>query len=178
MVAVKGQAVLLAAVARLVHGDVDVELTIVGDGPLRSRLEAAAREHGIADRVRFAGRVGQDDILAFYEAADVFVLSSFAEGIPVVLMEAMATELPIVASRIHGIPELVEDFRHGLLVPAGRSDLLAAAVAELADDPARRASMGRAGRRQIAERFELGRSAERLADVLRDAGAAGSRDGA
>jgi colanic acid/amylovoran biosynthesis glycosyltransferase len=174
MVAVKGQAVLLRAVAQLLDRGVDVDLTIIGDGPLRSRLEAAAREHRIAARVRFAGRIGQDDILAFYEAADVFVLSSFAEGIPVVLMEAMATELPIVAPRIQGIPELVEHGRHGLLVSAGRSDLIAAAVAQLAADPARRASMGQAGRRQIAEQFELHRTARRLADVLRNAGGAGA----
>ena len=79
------------------------KVVIVGEGPLRAELGDAATSHGVADRVRFAGRVGQDDILPFYADADVFALSSFAEGIPVVLMEAMATQLPVVASGVNGI---------------------------------------------------------------------------
>lgn len=170
LVAVKGQAVLLDAFARLLASGVEAELTIVGDGPLRSELEAAAARAGVAERVRFAGRVGQDDLLAHYEAADVFVLTSVAEGIPVVLMEAMATELPVVASDITGIPELVADGEEGILVPAGRADLFAEALSVLAREPGRRAQMGRAGRRRVETEFELRRSADELRDVMREYG--------
>jgi colanic acid/amylovoran biosynthesis glycosyltransferase len=166
LVPVKGHAVLLEALARLMRSGIDAELTIVGDGPLRPSLEALARDLQLAPRVHFAGRVGQDDIMLFYADADVFALSSMAEGIPVVLMEAMAAQLPVVAPRIHGIPELVEDGRHGLLVGRGRSDELAEALAMLARDPKRRAQMGRAGRERIAERFELRQSAVELRAIL------------
>jgi colanic acid/amylovoran biosynthesis glycosyltransferase len=171
LVEVKGQAVLLDAFARLVAEGIDGELTIVGDGPLRTALEALARGLGVARRVHFAGRVGQDEILHFYERADIFALASFSEGIPVVLMEAMATQLPVVATRITAIPELVEDGRHGLLVPPDRSDLLAAALTALARNPARRAEMGRAARAQIETGFELRGAAMRLREVMEEFGA-------
>ena len=90
----KGQGVLIEAIARLVRDGTDVTLTLVGDGPRRPALERLAHRHGVTDRVRFAGRVGQDEIGAHYAAADVFCLSSFAEGVPVVLMEAMASGVP------------------------------------------------------------------------------------
>lgn len=166
LVAVKGQGLLIGAVAALVARGVDAELTIVGEGPRRAELEALALASGIADRVRLAGRVGQDDILQFYRSADVFALSSFAEGVPVVAMEAMATELPVVVPRVTGVPELVEDGRQGILVSPGRSDLLADALAELAGDPDRRARMGREGRRRVQEEFELGASARAMRDLL------------
>jgi glycosyltransferase involved in cell wall biosynthesis len=171
LVAVKGQAVLLDAFARLLAGGVDAELTIVGDGPLRADLQETVRRLGVGERVRFAGRVGQDDLLACYEAADVFALTSLAEGIPVVLMEAMATELPVVASDITGIPELVGDGEEGLLVRAGDAVGFAAALAMLARDPDRRARMGRLARRRVEAEFELRRSADDLHRVMREFGA-------
>jgi len=121
--------------------------------------------------VRFAGRVGQDDLLAYYEAADVFVLTSLAEGIPVVLMEAMATGLPVVASDITGIPELVGDGEEGLLVPAGDAGGFAAALETLALDPGRRARMGQQGRRRVESEYEVRRSAVDLRRVMREFGA-------
>jgi len=171
LVAVKGQTVLLDALARLVAAGVDAQLTIVGDGPLRAELEAAAGRLGVGGRVRFAGRVGQDDLLAYYEAADVFVLTSLAEGIPVVLMEAMATGLPVVASDITGIPELVGDGEQGLLVPAGDAGGFAAALETLARDPGRRARMGQQGRRRVESEYEVRRSAVDLRRVMREFGA-------
>jgi colanic acid/amylovoran biosynthesis glycosyltransferase len=173
LVPVKGQAVLLRALARMLQDGIDAELTIVGDGPLRASLETEAMELGIARRVRFAGRVGQDDILPFYESADIFALSSFAEGIPVVLMEAMATELPVVASRITAIPELVEDGRNGILVDARRDDQLADALVLLARDPQLRTEMGRAGREQVASRFQLRDAAVGLCEILGRSGVPG-----
>ena len=166
LVEVKGHGLLIDALGRLVAGGVDAELTIVGDGPLRAELDARVRDRGLSDRVRFAGRIGQDDILSFYERADVFALTSLAEGIPVVLMEAMATELPVVAPAINGIPELVEDGEHGLLVAAGDVDRFAEALFALATDPARRAGIGRAARQRVATEFSLEGSARELVDLF------------
>jgi colanic acid/amylovoran biosynthesis glycosyltransferase len=116
----KGQSILLDALAELRSRGVGVTATIVGDGPDRAALEAQAR--GLD--VEFTGAVGQDRIRELYAAADVFCLPSFAEGVPVVLMEAMASGLPVVTTRVMGIPELVDE----VLVPPGRSDALADAL--------------------------------------------------
>jgi colanic acid/amylovoran biosynthesis glycosyltransferase len=173
LVSVKGHGVLLAAIARLAEAGQPVKLTIVGDGPRRARLERLAQRLGIADRVAFAGAVGQDDIGRFYEKADVFCLSSFVEGIPVVLLEAMAFGVPVIASQITGIPELIEDGRSGLLVRPGRADLLADALRSLLVDPDRRAALAAEGRRRVGAEFEIDASAERLENVMLDHGAVG-----
>jgi glycosyltransferase involved in cell wall biosynthesis len=159
----KGLRLLLEAVARAVGEKLDVRLEIVGDGPDRAALEARAADLGLGARVRFAGAVGRDRIQERYLAADAFCLSSFAEGVPVVLMEAMALERPVIAPRVMGIPELVEDGVSGWLVAPGSVDALAAAIGRLAEtDPAARASLGAAGRERVRERYELADSARRL----------------
>jgi colanic acid/amylovoran biosynthesis glycosyltransferase len=170
LVPVKGQAVLLEAIALLVARGVGVRATIVGDGPERPALERLAGELGILDRVTFTGYVGQDDIRRYYETADVFCLPSFNEGVPVVLMEAMAMEVPAVASRITGIPELIDDGATGLLVPPGRADKLADALETLAAAPELRRRLGSAGRRIVAEEFNLDRSAQQLRGIFTEAG--------
>jgi colanic acid/amylovoran biosynthesis glycosyltransferase len=163
---VKGQGVLIEAIATLARDGADVTLTLVGDGPRRPALERLAHRHGVADRVRFTGRVGQDDIGAHYAAADVFCLSSFAEGVPVVLMEAMASGIPVVATRINGIPELIEDGESGILVTPGRADLLAAALRDMLGDDSRRATLAAAGRRRVAADFEVNACARELRALM------------
>jgi glycosyltransferase involved in cell wall biosynthesis len=159
----KGVRILLEAVARVAADGLDVSLEIVGDGPDREALEAHAAALGLGDRVRFAGAVGRDTIQERYRAADAFCLSSFAEGVPVVLMEAMALERPVVAPRVMGIPELVEDGVSGLLVPPGNVDALAAVIQRLVEaGPAGRAEFGAAGRKRVSERYELAESARQL----------------
>ena len=162
----KGQALLLEAIAELKRRGVPAEATLVGAGPARDSLEEQARALGIAPLVGLTGAVGQDEIRAHYAAADVFCLASFAEGLPVVLMEAMAMGLPVVATRITGTPELVEDGRSGLLVSPARSDELADALAELAAAPERAESMGRAGRKKVRAEFDLTRSAQALCELF------------
>jgi colanic acid/amylovoran biosynthesis glycosyltransferase len=166
LVSVKGHGVLLAAIARLAAAGDPVTATIVGDGPRRAALEGLSQRIGIADRVTFAGAVGQDDIGRYYQQADVFCLPSFLEGIPVVLLEAMAYGVPVVASRITGIPELIEDDRSGLLVPPGRADLLADALRSVLADPGRGAALAAEGRRRLEAEFDLSASAERLRVLL------------
>ncbi|HMJ03151.1 MAG TPA: glycosyltransferase family 4 protein [Conexibacter sp.] len=162
LVAKKGLPILLEALRDLRERGLAVRLVVVGDGPSRTDFEAAARRLGVADHVEFAGSVGQDEIRERYAAADVFCLASFAEGIPVVLMEAMAMELPVVSTTVMGIPELISDGIHGRLVPPGRADRLADALAELIADPQRRAAMGRAGREQVTAEFDVRESARHL----------------
>src|ERR1044072_1575981 len=102
-----------------------VDVILAGDGPLKSSLERRARQLGIASPISFPGAVGQDRLRELYESASIFCLPSFAEGVPVVLMEAMAMGLPTVSTRIAGISELIEDTVGGLVVAPGRPDELA-----------------------------------------------------
>jgi len=168
---VKGHAVLLDAVADLARRGCDVRLAIVGDGPNRGALEAHADACGIADRVAFRGALEPARVRAEVACADVFCLPSFAEGIPVVLMEAMIAGLPVVSTRVNGIPELVADGDSGLLVAPGRVEPLADAIEALAGAPGRRERMGRAGRTRVTREFDVDRSAERLCTLFAAAGA-------
>ncbi len=169
LVELKGHATLLDALARVRAVGVDARLQIIGDGPNRAALESLASQLGVDAATTFAGAIGQDEIPAFYEAADLFCLASFAEGIPSVLMEAMASEIPVVATRIAGIPELVEHGVTGLVVSPGRPDELAEALAGLCADAQQRAAMGRAAREKVVADFELRRSARALQHIFADA---------
>jgi colanic acid/amylovoran biosynthesis glycosyltransferase len=158
----KGQAVLLQALALLRDSGRAVRATLVGEGPQRHALEALAVQLGVAGQTRFTGALGQPEIHTLYEEAALFCLPSFAEGVPCVLMEAMAMELPVVSTAIAGIPELVEDEHNGLLVAPGRPDRLALALERLLADPELRRRLGANGRMKVAEQFNLERSAEHL----------------
>ncbi len=162
----KGHLILFAALERLVRSGRDVRLTILGDGPSREILERAVREQSLAGAVIFRGWVNNDAAAGAYREADAFVLPSFAEGLPVALMEAMAAGLPCIATRIAGIPELIEDGESGLLVSPADIDGLAEALVRLHDNEELCARLGRAGRQRAG-----GRSAEdsvsRLAELLR-----------
>ncbi|MGZ4287817.1 MAG: glycosyltransferase family 4 protein [Solirubrobacteraceae bacterium] len=155
LVADKGQGVLLDALAALRREGLDVRATFAGDGPERAALEHRAARLGIAADVTFEGHVSQDRLRRLYAAADVFCLPSFAEGVPVVLMEAMAAGLPVVSTRVMGIPELVEDGVSGELVAPGRPDSLAAAIRKLTAEPERRAAFGRAGRARVVAQYDV-----------------------
>jgi colanic acid/amylovoran biosynthesis glycosyltransferase len=158
----KGQTILLEAVARLTGRGLDVELQLAGDGALRPELERTATRLDIADRVTFLGAVGQEELRELYERAAVFCLPSFAEGVPVVLMEAMAMGLPVVTTRIAGIPELVEHERSGILVAPGRADELTDSLASLLEEPELRQNLGANGRHAVAAGFDSEDSATRL----------------
>ena len=163
---VKGQAVMLDAMAELERRGVAAHLTIAGDGPERGQLERRTSKLGLGDRVEFAGPVGHDRVTDLYAAADVFCSASFAEGLPTVLLEAMATGLPTVATRIMGTPELVEHEVTGLLVPPARADALADALERLASRPDERRAMGEAGRRKVVDERDPRRSGERLLGLV------------
>jgi colanic acid/amylovoran biosynthesis glycosyltransferase len=158
----KGHRVLLEAIRDLPG----VRVTLAGDGVERAALEALAAELGVADRVRFLGAVAHDRVPALYAKADVFCLPSFAEGLPTVLMEAMACELPVVATNVMGTAELVEHGVSGYVLPPARPDRIAGALRELAADAERRERMGAAGRERVARDYESGAASKRLRDVL------------
>jgi glycosyltransferase involved in cell wall biosynthesis len=170
LIDLKGQTVLVDAVAALRQAGVDARATLVGDGPRRADLERRARELGVADHVTLAGSVGQDRIREYYARAHVFCLASFAEGVPVVLMEAMAMGVAVVTTRIMGVPELVEHERTGLLVRPGRPDELVLALQRLAGDPEERDRLGAAGRQKVLQEYDVARSGEQLRAIFEQAG--------
>ena len=161
----KDQATLLRAWA-LVHDRVPgAVLALVGEGELDAELRALAAELGLAESVRFVAP--REGLAPAYADADVFCLSSRWEGLPYVVLEAMSFGLPVVSTRVDGIPEAVVDGTSGLLVPPSAPEALASAIAGVLDDPDTRARMGAAGAAIVAERFGLDRMADELVAVYR-----------
>jgi colanic acid/amylovoran biosynthesis glycosyltransferase len=168
LVSVKGHAVLIEAASLARQKGVPVHLTIVGEGPTRPELEQLIRANDLPSLVKLAGAMGQDEILELYRSSDVFCMSSFAEGVPVVLMEAMAQEIPVVAPAIMGIPELVDDDVSGLLIRPARPDQIADSLARLAGSRELRVTLGRRGREKVIAEFAIGQCARELYDVFRE----------
>jgi len=165
LVRAKGVLFLLETVARIEGAMLD----IAGDGPHRNYLETKARSLGIGDRVRFLGYQSQAQVRELLRNADVFVMGSFAEGLPVVLMEAMAAGVPVVATRIAGIPELVDDGLNGFLVPPGDPAVTATAVRQLLEDAELRNRFAIAGRAKVEREFNINMEACWLAKILKSA---------
>ena len=163
---------LLEAFAALAAMHPELTLTLAGDGPDRAWIESYARERGIADRVTITGYVSQERVRELLAESDVFVMASFAEGVPVVLMEAMTTGLPVVTTHIAGIPELVEDGVSGYLVPPGDSASLTSRVEALLGDPALRNRLGAAGRAKVLAEFDSAKNAQGLLVHFGDLGKA------
>jgi glycosyltransferase involved in cell wall biosynthesis len=165
----KGVEVLLAALDLLRRQGAAPTLAIAGDGEHRAALEAAAARRGLdASAVRFLGRADAARVRALLAAARALVVPSTYEGMPMVVLEAMAAGLPVVASRVSGIPEVVGDGETGWLVPPEDPEALAAALAELLADPEEGRRRGAAGRERVAERFQPSAAAERwLQEVAR-----------
>jgi glycosyltransferase involved in cell wall biosynthesis len=164
--AIKGYPLLLEACRKLQDQGIEWELNMVGAGKLRPYLERSVRDLGLEAHVTLSGAVGQDDIHRHFERADVMVISSFMEGVPVVLMEAMAKEMAVVATRVGGIPELVDDGISGLLVAPGSVDALTAALAQMARNRASLASMGRAGRRKIVAEYTVDQLGHQMTELF------------
>ena len=164
----KGQLLLVEAVAELARAGLDFELVLAGDGELRGPIEAALARHGLGARVRITGWVSNERVRAEILAARALVLPSFAEGLPVVLMEALALGRPVVSTFVAGIPELVVPGRSGWLVPAGDASALAAALrAVLAAEPSALADMGRAGAERVRAAHDARLEAGKLARLFR-----------
>lgn len=169
LAAMKGLPILLEVLARL-EG---VTLDIAGDGTDRQLLEEQVRALNISSRVRFLGYQSQQQVRELLKETDLFVMSSFAEGVPVVLMEAMAAGVPVVATRIAGIPELVRDGQNGLLVEPGDVDDMAKAVGRLLGDAELRNRFAIAARQDIEREFNIQKESRWLATILSSAIAGG-----
>ena len=168
LAAVKGLHVLLGAFERLIREGRNARLRIAGDGPERARLEDEVGRRSLTGKVVFEGWQSALQLRALYSQADVFALASFAEGIPVVLMEAMAMEIPCVATWITGIPELIRHEVDGLLVPPSGEQELAGALSRLMDDSDLRLRLGKSARQRVLEHYDLKRNTAALAGLLRE----------
>ncbi|MEN9938044.1 MAG: hypothetical protein RLZZ387_4623 [Chloroflexota bacterium] len=166
---VKGQTYLIEACRLLRERGVDAVCRFVGEGEDRAALQAQIDAVGLSDRVQLLGRRTREQIAALLAETDVVVTPSVPtksgkrEGIPVVLMEAMGSGVAVVASRLSGIPELVEHERSGLLAPPRDAEALAEALARLAADPELRARLGEAGREKVVREFDVRANAAALA---------------
>jgi glycosyltransferase involved in cell wall biosynthesis len=151
----KDVAKLVRATAMAAQQNSELRVEVAGDGPCREVLERLVAELGLGDRIAFLGEVR--DVPALLARARMFVLASRSEGIPLTALEAMACGLPVVATRVGGLPEVVDEGVTGLLVPPADPAALAGAMAALWNDPERRDRMGRAGRDRAEERFDVRR---------------------
>jgi glycosyltransferase involved in cell wall biosynthesis len=166
----KGQMLLLEAARELVRRGREFELVLAGDGPLRPEVERLIAEYGLASRVRITGWVSGEQVRDLLLAARGLILPSFAEGLPVVLMEAMALARPVITTRIAGIPELVRDGQDGWLVPAGDCQALVEAWTALLDAaPARLLAMGESARQRVLQRHSAAAAARKLIQLFREA---------
>lgn len=176
----KGQLLLLEAVARLASDGVPLELVLAGDGELRPQIEAAIARHGLGGSVRITGWIGSAEVRRELVAARALVLTSFAEGLPVVLMEALAVGRPVLATWIAGIPELVRDGREGWLFEAGSVDAAVDAMRACLEAPLDRLqAMGASGRERVQRMHDVDAEAARLLAIWRvaHAGSPSSADG-
>ncbi len=159
---IKGLRYLVEACYLLREKGLDFQCDIVGDGSERKDLERLVREKELESVITFHGTVLPENIIDFYQRADIFVLPSFREGIPVSAMEAMAMELSVVSTNVFGIPELVEDGVEGILVSPGNAGELANAIETLCRDRELRMVLGKNGRKKVERDFNIKKIAGRL----------------
>jgi glycosyltransferase involved in cell wall biosynthesis len=159
----KGFDILIQSVNELVKRGIDVGLLIAGDGRERSALEGLAQCLGIADRVRLVGF--QSDLRPYYEAMDLFALSSLREGLPNVVLESLALETPVVSTRVAGVPRLIADGENGLLVDCADGSALSAALERALRDDGLRRTLAQAGRRTIEEKFSFAVRMKKVAAI-------------
>lgn len=162
----KGLPILLESLVSLKRLHPDILLTVVGDGSDRVQLEQMTVQLGLSAQVNFVGYQSQADVRRYMQDTDVFVMSSFAEGVPVVLMEAMAAGVPVVATQIAGVSELVENGVSGYLVPPGDAVSLGDRIEKLLTDYKLRIKFGTAGREKVEKDFNIHDEVARLHSVM------------
>jgi sugar transferase (PEP-CTERM/EpsH1 system associated) len=160
---VKNHSLLLRVGSRLCQSHEQVRFVFAGDGPLKEQLVTLAEELGISAKVRFLG--ARSDIPEVLNALDIFVLPSLSEGMPNAVLEAMACGLPVVATRVGGIPELIEDGNTGLLVASEDERQLEAILGNLLRCKAKRHALGEKGRQRVLERFRLERMVQEYQEL-------------
>jgi colanic acid/amylovoran biosynthesis glycosyltransferase len=164
LVPAKGQLILLRALAELLEQGFKVRLQLVGEGEDRRHLEAfVGGSSTLSSAVEFKGALSHEETRKVLEGADLFVLPSFAEGLPVALMEAMAMEIPCISTYVAGIPELIRDGVEGRLLPASSEVNLVSAIREMIEYPQQRRRLAAAGRQRVLALHDLTENARRLA---------------
>lgn len=165
----KGQLLLIEAATHLAAKGIDFELVLAGDGEMRGEVEALIARHGFGNRVRITGWIDAAQVRQEIQAARALVLPSFAEGLPVVIMEAMALRRPVLTTYVAGIPELVRPGETGWLFPAGSVEALATAMQACLNAPLEKlARMGEAGYRSVLARHDIDTEAAKLAALFRE----------
>lgn len=163
----KGMLLLVQAVAALIASGGRCELTLIGDGPSRQPIERLIAQHGLEQSVRLVGWQGSDEVRRAIESSRALVLPSFAEGLPIVLMEAMALGRPVLTTRINGIPELVEDGVNGYLVTPGSVDDLVVALRKVTEaSPEALAEIGRRGQAAVQARHDMQTETAKLEKLM------------
>jgi colanic acid/amylovoran biosynthesis glycosyltransferase len=163
----KGQLLLVEVARLLAEQGTNFELVLAGDGEMRGEIEMLVKQHGLADRVRITGWISGARVRKEILAARALVLPSFAEGLPVVIMEAMALRRPVISTYVAGIPELVRDGEHGWLVPAGDVKALAEAMHACLESPAARLTgMGNAAHERVMLRHDVSTEATKLQSLF------------
>jgi colanic acid/amylovoran biosynthesis glycosyltransferase len=176
LVEIKGINYAIQAVANALKRGQDLQYKIAGDGPLRNSLEGLIEKLGVGDKIKLLGWQDQEGAIGLLRKADILLAPSVTggdgnqEGIPVVLMEALAQGIPVITTRHSGIPELVRDEEFGLLVPERDPDALAEKLQYLIEHPERWAEMGRKGREQVEEHFNIDKLNDRLVEIYRELG--------
>lgn len=164
----KGQLLLLQAARLLTERGCDFELVLAGDGEMRGEIETLIARYGLGERVRITGWISSEQVRAELQAARALVLPSFAEGLPVVIMEAMALRRPVLTTTVAGIPELVRPGENGWLFPAGAVEELAASLEDcLAQPPEVLQRMGDSARERVLQRHDIDLEAGKLAALFR-----------
>ncbi|MHC4995622.1 MAG: glycosyltransferase family 4 protein [Planctomycetota bacterium] len=164
----KGVEALISAAQVLAEEGRQFELVLGGDGEMRPHIEAMIHNKGLGGHVKLLGWIGSEDVRRELTGSSAMIAPSFAEGLPVVIMESLAMGRPVVSTYIAGIPELVRSRENGWVIPAGSVDALVSAMRELMDTPReRRVSMGMAGRKRVRERHCLEREVAKLEALIR-----------
>jgi colanic acid/amylovoran biosynthesis glycosyltransferase len=166
LAAAKGLPILLQSLATLKVSYPNIRLTVVGDGPDRAELTSQVQTLQLTQQVNFVGYQSPESVRRYLQAADVFVMSSFAEGVPVVLMEAMMSGLPVVATQIAGVSELVEEGINGFLVPPSDREALCDRIQRLLADSDLRQRLGSQGKLKVAREFNIYHETQKLYQLM------------
>jgi glycosyltransferase involved in cell wall biosynthesis len=165
----KGQLLLVESIRLLADRGIRFELVFAGDGEMRAQVEALVEHHGLGNSVRITGWINGDQVMDEISAARALVLPSFAEGLPVVIMEAMALRRPVISTFVAGIPELVQSGQHGWLVPAGDVEALATAIEScLNANPETIAEIGDRACIRVRERHDIDIEAAKLSALFEE----------
>jgi glycosyltransferase involved in cell wall biosynthesis len=167
LVSAKGQYILIEALAKLLNENYSLELVLVGDGPERHLLEQLTVTLKVEDRVMFTGGITEAEVLQQLSRADIFVLPTVSEGISVAIMEAMAMEVPVISCAVSAVPELIQNYHDGILVPPGDLEALCAAMRLLIENVEWRIAFGAAGREKIQTKFNLSTNVEVFGEILK-----------